>query len=722
MKKQITKKSQNEELSRKWVISVIAVFVIGILLMMNFYGARSVEFDLTSAGESDFDGLFEYTPHLTFPKGEYSVNISGSGTVTAVTGDGRELASGRAGSAFTMTLEKDESDIIILGGSSTGLRSVEVSSSGKLYSDLSLMTLLLILGMLYALYIRFFRHGGDKGDIAAAVILCVAVFASYPLFSGTMGFGHDLNFHLYRIEGIKDGLLSGQFPVRVHPTHNNGYGYITASVYPELFLYIPALLRLLGASPVYAYNTFLFLVNVATAVIMYISAKGISKSVYTGVFASVVYTLSTWRVINLCYRAALGEALSMVFFPLVIYGLFCLLKGDKKKWWILALGCTGVFQSHIISTVFVMITIAAAVIMFIKSFVSERRWLGFFKAAGLTVLLNMWYLPAFINYYFGLDMAIRHTKENTEFFANAVFPTELFNVFNTEFGYSQLMSAGLRGNMSLSLGVGVSVCLVLCAVYFLFRKKRGIENEGFAAGMFAFGMLLLFMATTLFPWEILQQNKLINMFCGTVRMPWRFLSLASPIFCIVGALAAGAFLKGERMKKAALTAAVFVCAVSFVHWGTAYTTELDPALKKGQAVSTDGAAGLDDEYYVVGTDAEQLTPNRYVTGSGDAEVLEYKKDGSNIEVRLSGASEGEWLEVPLLYYDGYSAEDNNGNRLELTDGDNHCMRVALTDGAETVNIRYSGHWYFKLGCALTLLTVLAAAALKLFRVSNNRSA
>ncbi len=57
----------------------------------------------------------------------------------------------------------------------------------------------------------------------------------YPLFSGTIGFGHDLNFHLYRIEGIKDGILSGQFPVRIHPTHNNGYGYITASVYPELF-------------------------------------------------------------------------------------------------------------------------------------------------------------------------------------------------------------------------------------------------------------------------------------------------------------------------------------------------------------------------------------------------------------------------------------------------------------------------------------------------------
>lgn len=626
------------KINTKWLVSAAAVLVIGILLMLNFYGYRSMNFELKKAGAASDSEQVSYEP--------------------------------------------------------------------------------LILAMLYILYVRFLKKGSRDDNAVIMLVLLGAVFASYPLFSGTIGFGHDLNFHLYRIEGIKDGILSGQFPVRIHPTHNNGYGYITASVYPELFLYFPAVLRIFGLSPVMAYNTFLFGVNVATALIMYYSAKGMSKSKYVGLIASIIYTLSTWRVMNLYYRAAIGEALAMVFFPLVIYGLYCLLKGDKKKWWVLALGCTGVYQSHVISTVFVVITIIAAVLMFIKNFISDRRWLGFFKAGVLTVLLNLWYLVSFITYYFGLDMAIRHTKENTEFFSNAIFPTQLFNIFNTNFGYSQLLDKGMRSDMSLSLGVGVTICLVIGIAYFIFRKKKEIKNESFVFGILAFGVLLLFMATTLFPWELLQQNKLINMFAGTVRMPWRFLSLASPIFCIAAAIIIGAVSKSDMSKRIVIMVTCFVCAITFVSWGTAYTTQLDPALKKGYAVSTSGAVGLDNEYYVVGTNADRLTAEKYETSDG-VKVDSYYKSGTNIEAEISGAKNGSYIEVPLLYYPGYSAKDNNGNKLETEDGTNHVLRINLQNGTDTVKIKYSGLWSFKLADAVTILTLLGMSALWFYHKRRN---
>lgn len=315
-----------------------------------------------------------------------------------------------------------------------------------------------------------------------------------------------------------------------------------------------------------------------------------------------------------------------------------------------------------------------------------------------------------MQYYFGLDMAIRHTKENTEFFLNAIIPTELFNIFNTSFGYSQLLPIGVKGDMSLSLGVGVSVCLVVCAAYFMFRKKRSIQNEGYVFGIFAFGVLLMFMATTFFPWEILQQNKLINMFCGTIRMPWRFLSLASPIFCIAAAAIAGGVFKNDNAKKIILAVTCFVCAVSFVSWGTAYTTQLDPSLRKGCAVATGGSAGLDDEYYVVGTNSKALTPEKYET-SGSVNITEHRKSGTNIELKLSDAGSGDYIEVPLLYYPGYTARDENGNKLEVTDGANHVMRVNLDDRVQSVKIKYSGFWFFKIADIISLITVLGMIVL-----------
>lgn len=641
------------KINTKWLVSAAAVLVIGILLMLNFYGYRSMNFELKKAGAASDSEQVSYEPHLTYPKGEYELEVKGSGEVTVKSAEGNTLGSGKAGASFNIELDKDESDIIIYSSQSGNLSGVTVSKNGMLYNDLGFLTLLLILAMLYILYVRFLKKGSRDDNAVIMLVLLGAVFASYPLFSGTIGFGHDLNFHLYRIEGIKDGILSGQFPVRIHPTHNNGYGYITASVYPELFLYFPAVLRIFGLSPVMAYNTFLFGVNVATALIMYYSAKGMSKSKYVGLIASIIYTLSTWRVMNLYYRAAIGEALAMVFFPLVIYGLYCLLKGDKKKWWVLALGCTGVYQSHVISTVFVVITIIAAVLMFI-----------------------------------------------------------------TNFGYSQLLDKGMRSDMSLSLGVGVTICLVIGIAYFIFRKKKEIKNESFVFGILAFGVLLLFMATTLFPWELLQQNKLINMFAGTVRMPWRFLSLASPIFCIAAAIIIGAVSKSDMSKRIVIMVTCFVCAITFVSWGTAYTTQLDPALKKGYAVSTSGAVGLDNEYYVVGTNADRLTAEKYETSDG-VKVDSYYKSGTNIEAEISGAKNGSYIEVPLLYYPGYSAKDNNGNKLETEDGTNHVLRINLQNGTDTVKIKYSGLWSFKLADAVTILTLLGMSALWFYHKRRN---
>ena len=162
--------------------------------------------------------------------------------------------------------------------------------------------------------------------------------------------------------------------------------------------------------------------------------------------------------------------------------------------------------------------------------------------------------------------------------------------------------------------------------------------------------------------------------------------------------------------------------VSYTHLDVykrqAYTTQLDPALKKGSAVSTSGAVGLDDEYYVVGTNASALIADKY-QASGGVTVENHTKQGTNIEAELSGARDGSWVEVPLLYYDGYTAKDDKGNKLTVTDGSNHVARVELKDGSNTVKIKYSGKWYFKLGDIISLLTVLAMIVTYIFHKRSN---
>ena len=683
--------------------ALLVTVAVLILLLMNTYGQRSLQIGLAADSAQTWQELRGYAPHLTLPKGRFEVLVWGEGTVELRSGDGALLGAGRAQEPFEVTLEQDESDLILCGeweGHLTGVKVCRVQGS-PIYTD-RLWLSLGIAGLVLCLMLLLSRE--EKGERTAifCILLGVTVLASYPLFVPAVGFGHDLNFHLYRIEGIKDGLLSGQFPVRLHPTHNQGYGYISSSVYPELFLYFPALLRLMGASPVMAYKTFLTMINAITAGIMYICAKGITRSRYAGLLASVLYTLSTWRIMNLYYRAAIGEALAMVFFPVLLYGLYLLLTGDHRKWWVLALGCSGIFQSHIISTVFAALTILTAAAVYHREFLQRQRFMGFVRAGVLTVLLNLWYLAAFVTYYMGMDLAIKHTPENTEFFQNAVFPTEFFNIFNTSFGYSHLLDYGIIGNMSLSLGVGVTAALAVCVICFLLGKgEKGGRRRfyGFLTGM---SLALLFMASTLFPWELLQHSRLINAFCGTVRMPWRFLSLASPMLCIA---AAGILAQRKRPEwKATVCVVLTVCSLAFIQWGTAYTTELSPVLKVGRAVDTYVSTGFDNEYYLWGTDPQRLTPGRYVTG-GSAGLTGYQKQGTRIDLQLENVCAGDWVEVPLLYYSGYEARDGQGRRLEVVEGYNNVVQIRLQEGSTRVELQYRGLWYFRLAEGITILTL-----------------
>ena len=703
--------------------SAWAYLIMIVLVMICFHILRSPEnvLDVYISRES-FDettNVAIYKPKLSLPRGSYEFQLTGSGgsgSASVQSADGTFYGMsqvGDSGAVVAVNLDQDVSNLLIRtqsndANSVPSFSRVRVISDGPIFTDGILLAFMVLLALLGIGYVKYLHPEGDRTEAFLFVLITgAAVVASYPLFTSYVQYGHDINFHLWRIEGIKDGLLSGQFPVRVHPTHNNGYGYITASVYGELFLYLPAVLRLMGVSSVMAYKTFLFVMNLATAWIMYHSVKQMSGSREAAGLASVIYTLSTWRLINAYHRAAIGEASAMTFFPLVALGIYYIFKGDKSKWYVLAIGCTGVFQTHVISTVLIAMLLVILFVIYIRPLFWERRFWPLCKAGILTVLLNLWYLVPFAYYYFTLDMAIHHTPFNTQFFDNAVIPAELFNVFNTAFGMSNLLPSGVQGEMSLSLGVGVSLCLIVGLLYYMFRRKKEPRDIDFV--LFASGVALTWMSTSLFPWQLLQQNALINKFAGTVRMPWRFLSLASPFLCMTGTVV---MLKwaGKRWQQAVIASVCVLCAVTLVNFGAAFTTSIGTHVKKGMAIPEGASAGWDNEYYLITTNRNELKANVYRTSDDSVQVTQYKKRGSNIDVGVSGAKDGSYVEVPLLYYPGYAAKDDQNRELAVVSGNNDVARVMLRDGSSAIRVWYRGMLSFKIATGISAVTLIALLA------------
>ena len=87
-------------------------------------------------------------------------------------------------------------------------------------------------------------------------IICAVIFVAYPMHSGYIFSGSDMQFHLSRIYEIKNGLEHLKYPWVSFLTFNK-IGYAINSFYPNgsLLVFIP--LFILINNPVTAYYTFM---------------------------------------------------------------------------------------------------------------------------------------------------------------------------------------------------------------------------------------------------------------------------------------------------------------------------------------------------------------------------------------------------------------------------------------------------------------------------------
>lgn len=240
------------------------------------------------------------------------------------------------------------------------------------------------------------------------VLFVAAIAAAAPSLSMHHVFAsYDLSFHLARIEGMKEALLAGQFPVRINPVQLGGYGMPTEIFYPDLFLYPVALLRMAGLSVAACWNVFLIGNSLLTAFLGWWGFTLYTRSPRMGAIASLFYLTALYRVMLTYISAAAGTIVAMAFFPLALAAVWMTLRRDASHWPLVVLGVTGILQSHVLSAIFI---VAAALLMAAASLprfreADVRRAAG--KAVFWTALLNLWYMAPFLYFQTHMDFLLK---------------------------------------------------------------------------------------------------------------------------------------------------------------------------------------------------------------------------------------------------------------------------------------------------------------------------
>lgn len=544
-------------------------------------------------------------------------------------------------------------------------------------------------------------------------MLCIFTVSSLGIFHFSIPHGHDLPFHCARIAGLAEGIRSGNFPVRISPGWNNGYGYPVSVYYGDIFLYIPALLCLLQVPILYAYKAYMLIVNLTRMLISFFCFSKICHDKISGVACSAMYTLSINYILNLYLRAAVGEYTASVFFPLIILGLVDILSSaqdneHKSGWLYLSLGITGVIQSHILSTEMVCIFVALVLVTMLPKLLHKDNILALCKSVLLAIGLNVGFLIPFLDYSReDIRVYTDRTRYGIQSYGLSFY--ELFSLPSKGVGNAQ---DALEGNtaqripeaLGISFIVIILISIGLCVVYDSWKKE---DKKRLVIGL-AFAGIACFMATAYFPWNLLTAVPGIQKMVSSIQFPWRFLTIAIATLTYVAGICFIQLRKclNHHMYGIVLVGICSICAIEGMH-----TMDLILRSCRGDIVydsniylnSEKAVSG--GEYLLNGSSVKLAFEDGVVSGKG-IDISNVERNGTTVLVSCS-TLEDTYLMIPLFAYDYYRCIDVETKKTyPCLCGDNNKISIALPAGYEgTLKISFVEPWYWRLAEVVSVITL-----------------
>ena len=587
--------------------------------------------------------------------------------------------------------------------------------------------IMLLLGLDLVLWLRFRagrREMAARSKYVFAGLVTAGLIASYPFLLESTPEGNDLLFHLARIEGIKDGLLSGQFPVRINPTFYNGYGYANPVYYGEALLYIPAFLRLVGFRLTTCYNVFGVLINLLTCFGSYYCFRKMFGEPSVAFASAFLYVMAPYRLVDLYLRAAVGEYTAFLFLPFVVYGMFRIFTEDtssvKYRWcfWPLVLGLSGIIQSHVITGEMTGGLILVACVFLLRLTLQKKRLWALIKTVLFTLALNAWFLVPFVDFTFTEKVRIMQAGEVRMIQKTGLFLPQMMGLFP---GYSLITrdaSDGIASEMPLYLGLALVLGMALCAAMLWAAKGEERKKRKQALFFLLFSILTAWLCTVYFPWDristMLPGMPWIASLVSTLQFAWRFLALSSVLAAVTTGF--GLLLLRRREGRGPLgAAALALCLLTgisgmyLMYQCVFYGGSIVRSVLRHEN-TVHAASGA--EYELVGADYSVMTQISEPRVYGEIQVDDYTKNGAGISMQVENSGAEGYVLLPLQAYRGYAVRSEGGGITDrdLSRGEGAVVRVEIPAGYKgQISVRYAGFWYWRAAEAVSLATMLYLA-------------
>lgn len=518
------------------------------------------------------------------------------------------------------------------------------------------------------------------------VLIILSLLVAYSVEPVSRGV--DFHFHYRRFIALINALRDGNIVSYLDYNAVAGYGYMSNTFYPD-FVLIPSALIGLITGPLFAYQFTLFATSILCGYFTYRTVNIIFRSALAGYVAGILYTFCNYRLFDYIHRSSLGELITFVFVPIVILGLYYIIHGNYKKWYVITIGFSLIIFSHAISSLLMFITLLVILLFNIKRLAKEPVRLAYLAIAGVaTVLITSCYLFPMIE-----------QMQSNEFYYAIPWQTADGNQLSLHWIISGMTTGPIYPNLFEPPKLGLLLTLIIALRLFVREKQEPLK---IADRMVLAGFVLIIITSTLFPWSLSPFNKL-----NFIQFPWRLFEFVSFLFAVAG----GYYLSQIRLsrKNVLIFSLAFTGYIAFlvVSDSKVYHDKKFEHLHSIEPNIENHYLGSGKEYLPLRIDSVQLLYERgdiVISENGGTAISEIKRDKGKLTFDIS-ATQADKLELPLIYYLGYSAS-LNGKDIAVEQSDNGLIQIPV-DQSGRVETYYKGTIVQWLSFGLTIVSIFA---------------
>ncbi len=611
--------------------------------------------------------------------------------------------------------------VIYNGYGRLAIKSISIAEK-KLYRVTRCIFAILFFLVIDFLIVMFGRRNGrfsnEKKRFIVAGILGITFFSSMTYLAEFLNPGHDLNFHLGRIVSLANGLKEFQIPHRMQFEMLNGYGYATPLYYGEIFLLLPAILYDLYVPLQTGYQIWVVIVNLVTALLGFWCFEKIVGDWRKGLFGAAVYTLSAYRIMDLTVRAAVGEYMAMIFFPLLFYGVWKLYTKSEADnisfgdYFPLIVSVTGIINSHILSCEILTVFIILFMLFEYRITFKRKMLLALVKCGVWIIFLNLWFVIPFVQ-SMQMKVGVTDMDRVNMIERHGVYLSQLFGIFHSTTGGN--VPSGRAGEMPLALGVSLCSGLVLFLIVYIMREKWDLcfgKEMRNAKICLAFGVLAVFLASDLCRWDnLIAFNRTIARLAGMIEFPWRYLAPATLLFTAMTIWTLH-IIESNLSIRACNVIMVSIIGLVVLTEGF-FMMDWTDVREEEQVLSesdVDMTRFSSSDYLLLNTDREAYKNRDLLYGDGiENAEFHYDKNGRYYLNCDNLNEEHSYVDVPVQAYDHYHAYQSDGQELVVGKGENNRIRIMVPgnyQGAICLRYEVPGLWRvcelisFTTACAL----------------------